>query len=73
MSAMDVVAKIQEIICTMYDDPADQIIKEGEALKRVGEALKGKSWTEARAVILALKTLLEVSPARNMSDERGGE
>lgn len=57
MNKIDVVAKVQEILRTRCDDPAEQIIMEGEALVAIGKALKGLSMSEARAVIQAVAAI----------------
>ncbi len=57
MNKMDIVQKIQNILGTHCDDPAEQIIMEAEALLAIGKALKGLSLPEARAVMRAVAEL----------------
>lgn len=51
------IEKIRSILRERYDDPATQIIKEGEALVAIGKALKGLGLHEARAVMAAVAGL----------------
>lgn len=54
MQKLEIVEKVRQILKSHCEDPADQIIKEGETLVAIGKALKGLGLHEARAVMRAV-------------------
>lgn len=60
MNPQDTINKIYSILYCNYEDPAEQIIKEAETLKAIGEALKGLSLREAKGVMMAVKSLCDI-------------
>ncbi len=55
-SRVDVLSKVREILNTCQD-PAEELIAMGEALAKIGRALKGLPPTEAKAVLRALMAM----------------
>jgi hypothetical protein len=54
---MELVTKISEIIEHSTHDPADELIAMGEALAKVGYALKGQTMHDARAILTAVRAI----------------
>ena len=57
MNRLEVVNKIREIIDADTDDPAEELVKMGEVLVKIGQALKGLSVEESRKVLRAVTVL----------------
>jgi hypothetical protein len=57
MTKIELVRKIQEVVNDHAMDPADELIKLGEALILVGKVLKGHSGTEAAAIMTAVAAI----------------
>ena len=64
MNKLELVEKVRQILDSSYEDPAEQIIKEGEALAQIGYALKGLNIHDARAAIKAVAVLEGIDDAR---------
>jgi hypothetical protein len=64
MTKLELLGEIREILAGCCEDPADAMIKQGEALAAIGKALKGKSIAEARAIINAVGQIEEITPTR---------
>lgn len=56
-SKLDVIKHIREILASHCDDPAEQMIREGEAIVAIGKSLRGLSLPDARAAIRAVAIL----------------
>lgn len=56
-SKVDTVKIIKEILEDNCHDPSEAMIEMGQALIKVGEALKGKSINEARNIMQAVSVL----------------
>ena len=57
MNRLEVVNKIREIIDADTEDPAEELVKMGEVLIKIGKALKGLSVEESRKVLRAVTVL----------------
>lgn len=57
MNRLEVVNKIREIIDADTDDPAEELVKMGEVLIKIGKSLQGLSIEEARKVLRAVTVL----------------
>jgi hypothetical protein len=57
MTKLEILKRVREILDNCCDEPAEQIIKEGEALVAIGKALKGLPIHDARAVIRSVAAL----------------
>ena len=57
MNKLEVVNKIREIIDADTDDPAEELVKMGEVLIKIGKSLQGLSIEEARKVLRAVTVL----------------
>ena len=57
MNRLEVVNKIREIIDADTEDPAEELVKMGETLVKIGKALKGLSVEESRKVLRAVTVL----------------
>ena len=57
MNRLEVVNKIREIIDADTDDPAEELVKMGEVLIKIGQALQGLSVEESRKVLRAVTVL----------------
>lgn len=58
MTRIELVRKVQEVLNQHAEDPAEELIKTGEALIALGKALKGRSRAEAMAIITAAASLM---------------
>lgn len=56
-SKLDVIKHVREILASHCEDPAEQMIREGEAIVAIGNTLKGLSLTDARATLRAVAVL----------------
>lgn len=61
MNKLEVIQHVREILRDCCDDPAESMIREGEALVAIGKALKGMSRAEARATLNAVAQLEDVA------------
>lgn len=61
MTKIELLKTIHEILSDCCEDPADAMIKQGQALVQIGKALKGLSLSEARATMQAVSQLEEVT------------
>ena len=61
MTKLEVMKKVHEILADHCEDPADAMIKQGDALAAIGHALKGMSVAEARVTMHAVSQLEDVS------------
>lgn len=57
MTNVETIEKVREILHTASDDPADDLIRLGGALIRIGKTLKGKTAKEARAILRAVEAI----------------
>ena len=57
MNRLEVINKIREIIDADTDDPAEELVKMGEVLVKIGKSLQGLSIEEARKVLRAVTVL----------------
>ena len=57
MNRLEVINKIREIIDADTDDPAEELVKMGEVLIKIGKSLQGLSIEEARKVLRAVTVL----------------
>jgi hypothetical protein len=61
MCKTEIVENCLEVLQKECDDPAEELIKTGNALVGIGNALKGMSLADARATIMAVKQLVVVT------------
>jgi len=61
MCKTEIVEKCLEVLQKECDDPAQELIKIGNALVGIGNALKGMSLADARATIMAVSQLVVVT------------
>lgn len=57
--------KVHEIVRSSTEDPAESLIRHGEALVKIGEALKGVSHGDAVAAIRATQLMLGTPPQQD--------
>lgn len=69
MTKLEVMNQVREILLERCEDPADAMIKQGEALVAIGKALKGMSLAEARATMNAVAQLEQVSHDAGRTNE----
>jgi hypothetical protein len=53
----DLLAKVREVIYASSNEPAEELIAMGQALTKIGEALRGQSGADCRAIITAVATM----------------
>lgn len=56
-SRIALVQTLNQIICDATTDPAEELVVIGEALAKIGRALKGQSVTDMRAIIKAVTVM----------------
>ena len=61
MTKLEIIKQVQKILADQCEEPAEAMVKEGEALASIGKALKGMSLAEARATMNAVCQLEEVA------------
>jgi hypothetical protein len=57
LNRMELVNKIREIIGAHSNDPAEEMIALGTAILQIGQALKGQSPADAKAILAAVQAL----------------
>lgn len=57
LSRMELLDKLSEIVNASTNDPAEDLIAIGQALQKIGEALRGQSLPDARAIITAVRAV----------------
>lgn len=68
MCKTEIIEKCLEVLQKECEDPAEELIKTGNALIGIGNALKGLSLAEARATIMAVSQLVVVAHAKVPND-----
>ncbi len=64
MCKTEIMEKCLDVLQKECEDPAEELIKTGNALVGIGNALKGMSLAEARATIMAVSQLVVVAHAK---------
>jgi hypothetical protein len=57
LNRIELMRKVNEVVDDATNDPADELIAMGEALVKVGQALKGLTIHDARAVIKGVQAI----------------
>lgn len=60
MTHMEMIRKISEILDDNCEEPADEIFKVGKCLQEIGSVLKGRSLTDARAIMQAVASMQQI-------------
>lgn len=60
MTNMDMIRKISEVLDDNCDEPAEEMIRVGKCLQQIGAVLKGKSLSDARSIMEAVKAMTQI-------------
>jgi hypothetical protein len=69
MTNMDMIRKISEVLDKNCDEPSEEMIKMGKCLQQIGGILKGKSLSDARSIMEAVKAMTQIKSKEDNDKE----